>query len=605
MLRSPKLLLLFSFTAVILLALVSWWVQYRIEAQIRTETKQSLRTVLGTTRQAVNSWLGEHRSAAKVWANTGEVRQATEYLLATSRTKRELVASQAQAKLRSWLRPINIGKGYQGYIVIGPDKVNLSSSRDQNIGALSLLSNQTEFLERVWLGKTAVSLPQISDVPLPDNKGNLREGIPTMFVGAPILDDMRNVIAIFMFRIDPTGVFTAILQQGRIGISGETYAFDSGGRLISESRFDDQLIRIGLLSPYQRSILNIELRDPGVNLVLRERSELIRSHQPLTRMAASAVAGNSATDLDGYRDYRGVPVVGTWVWDTVLGFGIATEIDASEVYTTLRAVRYTISILSVIAISLLIGLTIIFNTSRNKIMDSQQRLVERRSEAERRAEELEQFAYVTSHDLKAPLRAIRNLADWLTEDLQGKLDNQTREQLTLLRDRVSHMQALIEGLLEYCRVGRENEEKEIVDSRVLVADTIDSLSPPSGFLIDVARDMPTLFTNRLGLGLVFANLIGNAIKHHGSNKGHISIGARDTGRFFEFTIADDGPGIAPEYHQKVFLMFQVLSVKDDRRDTGIGLALVKKIVQERGGSISLESREGEGADFRFTWPKVG
>ena len=117
--------------------------------------------------------------------------------------------------------------------------------------------------------------------------------------------------------------------------------------------------------------------------------------------------------------------------------------------------------------------------------------------------------------------------------------------------------------------------------------------------------MDCLFTNRLELGQVFANLIGNAIKHHGSNNGHISIGVRDTGRFFEFTIADDGPGIAPEYHQKIFLMFQVLSVKDDRSDTGIGLALVKKIVQERGGSISLESREGEGANFRFTWPKDG
>lgn len=584
---------------------MSWWVQYKIEAEIRSETEQSLRTVLATTRRAVASWLREHQSAAKVWANTEEVRQATKHLLSEPRTKRKLVASPIQDKLRSWLSPINIGKGYQGYFIIGPDKVNLSSSRDQNIGGLNLITSQSRFFERVWSGKTAVSIPQISDVPLEDMEGDLREGMPTMFVGAPILDNTDNVIAVFTFRINPAEVFTAILQQGRLGFTGETYAFDGDGRLISESRFDDQLINIGLISPYQRSILNIEIRNPGVNLVQRERSNIRRSDQPLTRMATSAVSGESDINLDGYRDYRGVPVVGTWVWDPELGFGIATEMDASEAHRTLYSVRYTITTLSVIAISLLIGLTIIFNASRKKILDSQNRLVERRTEAERRAEELEQFAYVTSHDLKAPLRAIRNLADWIAEDLQSKLDNQTRERLTLMSDRVSRMQALVEGLLDYCRVGRDKENQEKVDSRVLVADTIDLLSPPSGFLIDVARDMPTLFTNRLELGQVFANLIGNAIKHHGSNNGHISIGVRDTGRFFEFTIADDGPGIAPEYHQKIFLMFQVLSVKDDRSDTGIGLALVKKIVQERGGSISLESREGEGANFRFTWPKDG
>ena len=166
--RSPRLLLLFSFTAVILLALMSWWVQYKIEAEIRSETEQSLRTVLATTRRAVYFWLREHQSAAKVWANTEEVRQATKYFLTTPRTKRVLVASPMQDKLRSWLSPINIGKGYQGYFIIGPDKVNLSSSRDQNIGDLNLISSQTRFFERVWSGKTAVSIPQISDVPLKD-----------------------------------------------------------------------------------------------------------------------------------------------------------------------------------------------------------------------------------------------------------------------------------------------------------------------------------------------------------------------------------------------------------------------------------------------------
>ncbi len=235
----------------------------------------------------------------------------------------------------------------------------------------------------------------------------------------------------------------------------------------------------------------------------------------------------------------------------------------------------------------------------------EQRVAKRTAEANRRAEELEQFAYVTSHDLKAPLRGIANLADWLNEDLEGKLTEATREQLELLRDRVNRMNALIEGLLEYSRIGRTEQSVESVDVDALLAEIVDSLSPPEEFRVDIAPHMPTLRTDRLQLYQVFANLISNSIKHHGSEQGHVWIKVSDKGAFYEFTAKDDGPGIAPEYHDKVFMMFQTLATKDYGTDTGIGLALVRKIVQEHGGSISLESEEGQGATFRFTWPKSG
>ena len=235
----------------------------------------------------------------------------------------------------------------------------------------------------------------------------------------------------------------------------------------------------------------------------------------------------------------------------------------------------------------------------------EQRVARRTGEAERRARELEQFAYVAAHDLKAPLRAIANLALWLKEDLEEKLTEQTREQLDLLRDRVARMHALIEGLLTYSRVGRTGGEVEEVevDSAVLVAETIDSLSPPAGFRIDVAPDMPKLRTDRLQLGQVFANLIGNGIRHHHREQGQIQVAGRDRGDHCEFTVSDDGPGIAPELHDKVFMMFQTLEVKDTGINTGIGLALVKKIVEENGGTIELHSEPGRGSTFRFSWAK--
>ena len=235
----------------------------------------------------------------------------------------------------------------------------------------------------------------------------------------------------------------------------------------------------------------------------------------------------------------------------------------------------------------------------------EQRVAIRTAEAERHVEELEQFAYVTSHDLKAPLRGIANLATWLEEDLRDRLTVATREQLGLLRDRVQRMNALIEGLLEYSRIGKAAHTRVSVDSGELLAEVIDSLSPPDGFTVEVAANMPVLYTDRLHLSQVFSNLISNSIKHGKGDQGHVQVTVHDQGEFYEFTVADDGPGIAPEYHEKVFMMFQTLAVHDYGSNTGIGLALVKKIVQEHGGSITLESGEGSGTTFRFSWPGRG
>ena len=231
------------------------------------------------------------------------------------------------------------------------------------------------------------------------------------------------------------------------------------------------------------------------------------------------------------------------------------------------------------------------------------RIIARTAEAERRAKDLEQFAYVTSHDLKAPLRAIGNLAGWIEDDLQGKLNNETREQLNLLKDRVKRMHSLIVGLLEYSRVGRTEGSKDRVDTRELLEEIIDSLSPPKGFTINIGKGMPVLHADRLQLGQVFSNLISNSIKHHRRRKGKVWVSAEEKQEFIEFCVADNGPGIAPEYHKKIFMMFQTLETADYAGNTGIGLALVKKIVQEQGGTITLDSAEGKGTRFRFTWPR--
>nr|WP_228057262.1 PAS domain S-box protein [Tychonema sp. LEGE 07203] len=221
----------------------------------------------------------------------------------------------------------------------------------------------------------------------------------------------------------------------------------------------------------------------------------------------------------------------------------------------------------------------------------------------KRNQELDQFAYVVSHDLKAPLRAIANLSSWIEEDLSDSMTEDTLHQMNLLRGRVHRMEGLIEGLLQYSRVGRIQVPSETVKVENLLAEIIDSFAPPAGFEVKVEPGMPTFVAEKLALQQVFANLISNAIKHNRAESGHVNISVKELDDFYEFSVADDGPGIAAEYHDKVFVIFQTLEARDKVENTGIGLSLVKKIVEGQGGSILLESAEGEGAIFRFTWPK--
>jgi PAS domain S-box-containing protein len=221
---------------------------------------------------------------------------------------------------------------------------------------------------------------------------------------------------------------------------------------------------------------------------------------------------------------------------------------------------------------------------------------------EHRNQELDSFVYIVSHDLKAPLRAIANLSRWIEEDLAGALTVANQEQMTLLRSRVDRMSATIDRLLEYARTGQMDGASESVVVAQLLAEVIDSLSPPPTFCIDIAP-MPTVSTSRLLLFQVFVNLIGNAIKHHDKSDGSIHISAQERGDCYEFAVSDDGSGIEPEQHERVFRIFQAVNPQNRADSTGIGLAIVKKIVEAQGGTIWLESQIGKGTTFYFTWLK--
>ena len=226
-----------------------------------------------------------------------------------------------------------------------------------------------------------------------------------------------------------------------------------------------------------------------------------------------------------------------------------------------------------------------------------------KADLEKRNEDLDQFVHIVSHDLKAPLRGIANLATWLAEDLGDQLPAENQEQLGLMRQRVAWMDRLIEGLLRYARVGREQMIAELVNSHQLVLEIIDSLAPSPTFQIQVVDTLPILMAKRLLLSQVFANLLSNALKHHDRAVGRIAVGCHDQVKHYKFYVTDDGPGIPIDQQERIFGVFQTLNGQDSPENTGIGLSLVKKIVETEGGTIQVYSVEGRGSRFEFTWPK--
>jgi light-regulated signal transduction histidine kinase (bacteriophytochrome) len=222
---------------------------------------------------------------------------------------------------------------------------------------------------------------------------------------------------------------------------------------------------------------------------------------------------------------------------------------------------------------------------------------------ERSNRDLDHFAFAISHDLRAPLRGIANLSAWIEEDLEARLSETSREHLHLLRGRVHRLEDMVRGVYAYSRAGRDAGAPERIDCAALAHEIIELLAPPSVLRIELAPDLPVVHAPRAPLQQVLMNIVANAIKHNTSAAPRVELGARPCGDAWEFYVRDNGPGIAPRYHAQIWGLFQTLRSRDLADSTGIGLAIVRRIVETHGGRAWVESEEGAGATFRFTWPK--
>ena len=234
---------------------------------------------------------------------------------------------------------------------------------------------------------------------------------------------------------------------------------------------------------------------------------------------------------------------------------------------------------------------------------NEQTLKEYAGSLEKINKELDQFAYIVSHDLKAPLRAINNLSIWIEEDIGEKIEADTQKNFNLLRGRIGRMEGLINGILDYSRAGRMKAQLSEIDLNVFIDDIVINLAPPEKFKVKIQENLPTIWAEKIAIDQVFSNFISNAIKYNSNENPEIEVNYSDEGDVYKFCVADNGPGIDKQYHEKVFQIFQTLQARDSVESTGVGLAIVKKIVEEKGGNAWVESEVGKGSKFFFTLTK--
>jgi len=349
-------------------SVLGWLAVQRNKEKILAEVQTNLVDVLTTTSERLDIWVDQRSFFMQQLGRNPELVVITERLLKVEPWRDTLSASSALANARDFFETNKDVFDDIGYFIINPDHISIASKRDDNVGTMNVIAiHKPELLARVFRGETVFVSPITSDIVL-DRKGYEYTGLPpTMLFAAPIRRGDGTIIAAVAKRVDPARDFSRVLQFSRVGETGETYAFNQEAKLLSESRFDDDLRRIGLITKGRSGILNIEIRNPGGNMVEGYRSKVPRSRQPLTRMAAGALQLKSSlekkkkptehsaieTDMTGYRDYRGVPVFGAWQWNFELGMGMTSKINVVEALSTYFTMRSTV--LGVLGVTLLLS----------------------------------------------------------------------------------------------------------------------------------------------------------------------------------------------------------------------------------------------------------
>lgn len=371
-----KYLPLFLALVIVTLLSVGGFGIWTVEKQMKDNLATQLKAVLSSNIESLRIWTKDTKSDALVLASQPEVKHKLISLLKIAQPNTVTPDDLRQSTELAWLRK-NLGEacktyGFTGFVLFDLTGLQVGALLEEPIGKRQLLE-KSDFFYRSLQGDTAISQPFPGEIALPDEKGIYHSNWPTMFVSTPIRDNSGSTVGVLAFRLRPEIDFTHILSVSQIGSTAETYAFNDEGVLLSNSRFDDQLVAIGLLQPEQNSIFNIQIRDPGRNLTVnKHHQDEDISKWPFTEMVVQATQHQPGSQVDGYNDYRGIPVVGAWAWVPELDIGLATEVDVSEAFLPLK----TLMTWFLFLFGLLIVFGVTFLLLRSRYVQSQQQTLE-------------------------------------------------------------------------------------------------------------------------------------------------------------------------------------------------------------------------------------
>lgn len=424
---------------------------------------------------------------------------------------------------------------------------------------------------------------RIDAVPLPKLFGTTRTAIPTIILFGGVL--MLLLLAVALH-------FVQLARTKQAALSGEVEERKRNQRALAAAREQLQLI----LDSAQEGIYGLDLN--GLTTFANPAAS------KMTGFLLEEMQGKTQHDLIHHTRPDGTPYPRPecYIYDAIQS-GKTHHIE-DELFWRKDGSSFPVSYTSTPirdANNEIKGAVITFqDITERKVAEDEIRRYTR--ELERSNQELDKFAYIASHDLKSPLRGIDQLASWISEDLGDQADAETSKHLQLMRSRLNRMERLLDDLLTYSRIGRKSFEIKQVDLKEMIQSLWSLHSIPDHFELIITSELPTFNTLETPLEQVFRNLLSNSIKHHTGINGIIEVSAETEADGYTFSIRDNGPGIEPKHQDRVFGMFQTLRSRDEVEGSGMGLAIVKKIIENYGGTITLTSDGKQGSCFTFTWP---
>lgn len=357
------------FISVLLLIMAAFWIKHTLKSGVETDLENRFYTLQRAVHANIHYWRDTQTEITNRVAAKSELQRLVLKLLKVPTDKPSLMQHPVQSELRNLLKPIIEQNKYQGFFIISQQGINLGSMRNSNLGAVNLLRHyQPQLLQTIMQGISTISNPILSDVPLRDENGKLRQNQFSMFVLAPVLDRAQRTVAILAFRLSPGHEFEKIAEAGRFGDTGETYLFSSQGVMLTPSRFKQQLIETGIIDEANFDG-NLKILDPGIDRTNNSDKQVPDlNKQPLTHIIVSTLANTISMDVTGHRDYRGVKTVSAGYWDENEGFGFVTKMDFVEAYGTYFTMRNTLLGTSLLVALLLSGLIFSVIHSRQRAL---------------------------------------------------------------------------------------------------------------------------------------------------------------------------------------------------------------------------------------------